>query len=186
MMPQAGNGGLATGAGIASYGRFCSMLTQDDNRWTGLTGGYRTSYDPRPMLARLETGQDTAEAWQELWEMLHHQGDVGESSYAAVPHLVRIYRQRALADWNTYAIVAVVELARTNHKNPKVPGWLEEDYFHAIKELAALGAAEIFHTEDPETTRAILSIIAIAKHLRGHGRFLLEYSEEELLEIESR
>ena len=45
---------------------------------------------------------------------------------------------------------------------------------------------EIWRTEDPEAVRAILSVIAIAKGLRTHGRFLVEYSEDELLDIESR
>lgn len=35
-------------------------------------------------------------------------------------------------------------------------------------------------------TRAILNVIAIAKGLRTHGRFLVKYSEDELLDIESR
>ena len=32
----------------------------------------------------------------------------------------------------------------------------------------------------------ILGVIAIAKGLRTHGRFLVEYSEDELLDFESR
>jgi len=63
---------------------------------------------------------------------------------------------------------------------------LKEDYFRAIQELAEIGAAEISHTEEPEAVRAILSVIAIAKGLRAHGRFLVDYSEGELLDIESR
>jgi len=54
----------------------------------------------------------------------HHQGDVGEASYAAVPHPVRIYHKRAVIDWKTYAIVAVIELARDERKNPEIPQWL--------------------------------------------------------------
>lgn len=162
------------------------MFGLDDDRWAGLTGGYRTNFDPRPMLAILETGGDTTAAWDELWEGLHHQGDVGEASYAAVPHLVRIHRNQSVAEWNTYAIVTIIELARTDGENPEVPAWLEEDYFHAIAELAAIGTAEVLVAEEPEAVRAILSVIAIAKGLRTHGKFLVAYSEDELLDIESR
>jgi hypothetical protein len=63
---------------------------------------------------------------------------------------------------------------------------LEEDYQRAIRELAEIGVAEIWRTRDPEAERAILSVIAIAKGLRTHGRFLLKYSEDEMLDIESR
>ena len=100
------------------------MLTLDDSRWGDLTGGYRMKCDPRPPLAKLENGRDTEGTRHALWDDLHNQGDVGEASYAAVPHLVRIYRNHGLPDWNTYAIVAVIELARNKGSNPDVPKWL--------------------------------------------------------------
>lgn len=109
---------------------------------------------------------------------------MGEASYAAVPHLVRIYRERGGIDWNTYAIVAVIELARDAGKNPVVPNWLKEDYFQAIRELAEAGAVEVFRAKDPEDIRAMLSVLAIAAGTRTHARFLLNYSDKELFEIE--
>lgn len=84
-------------------------------------------FDPRPPLQKLESQQDTAATWKELWEELHHQGDVAEASYAAVPELVRIHRNGSAGDWNLYAIVASIELARTESQNPEVPDWLRED-----------------------------------------------------------
>lgn len=98
-----------------------TMLSLTDKRWTKLVGGYRTVFDPRPSLHNLESNVHVKEAWHEVWEELHHQGDVGEASYAAVPHLVRIHGERKLDDWNTYALVAVIELARGKDKNPEVP-----------------------------------------------------------------
>jgi hypothetical protein len=142
--------------------------------------------DPRPLVAKLERAQNKETAWHGLWEELHHQGDVGEASYASVPHLVRIHRKRGIVDWNTFTIVAIIELARGKGNNPEVPKWLEEDYLWAIRELAEIGAAEIWRTDEPETVRAILSVIAIAKSLRTYGKFLVEYSEGELLDSESR
>ena len=160
------------------------MPSLDDKRWQRLEGGYRTQFDPRPFLLKLEAGSDTKAAWHQLWEGLHHQGDVGEASYAAVPHLVRIYRDRGVLDWNTYAIVATIELARDYGKNPDVPEWLKENYLHAIRTLAELGAAEVLQAKSSENVRAILSILAIAAGARTHARFLLEYSDAELLEME--
>ena len=132
------------------------------------------------------TAADLSTRWHELWEELHHQGDVGDASYAAVPHLVRIHRKRGIVNWNTYAIVAIIELARKEGKNPDVPKWLKGGYFHAIRELAEIGAADVFRTDDADTVRAILGILAIEKGLRTHGRFLVNYSEDELMDIESR
>jgi hypothetical protein len=165
---------------------FARMLELNDNRWTNLLGGYRAPFDPRRSLEKLAAGEETNAAWHELWEELHHQGDVGEASYAAVPHLVRIYRGRLTPDWNTYAIVSVIELARTEGTNPKLPSWLETGYFQAIQELAKIGVAEVLRVNDTDTVRAILGVIAIAKGLRAHGRFLFLYSEDEMLDLESK
>jgi len=57
------------------------MLCIEDERWNNLTGGYKTLFDPRPSLRKLENRQDTATAWEEL----HHQGDVG-------PHHMLLYQ----------------------------------------------------------------------------------------------
>ena len=160
------------------------MLSFDDERWNHLKGGYKTPFDPRPSLRKLETQQDTATAWQELWEDLHHQGDVGDASYASIPELVRIHRKGSAADWNLYAMVAIIELARTESPNPEVPEWLRDDYFRSIQELAQMGTKDILSADESETKRAILSVIAIAKGLRTHGKFLVAYSEDELSEME--
>jgi hypothetical protein len=81
-------------------------------------------------------------------------------------------------------MVAIIELARTEPRNPELPDWLREDYLRSIQELAQMGAKDILCAEEPEAKRAILSVIAIARGLRTHGKFLVAYSEDELLEME--
>jgi hypothetical protein len=56
------------------------MISFKDRRWEKLLGGYRTAFDPRPALQNLESDVHVKDAWHELWEELHHQGDVGEAS----------------------------------------------------------------------------------------------------------
>ena len=143
-------------------------------------------FDPRPLFIKLGSKEETAETWHELWEELHHQGDVGEASYASVPHLVDICRQSSEIDWNPYAIVATIELARTEARNPPLPDFLQEDYLRSLQELAQIGAAQILVVNDLETVRAILSVIALAKGARAHARFLINYSDDELLDLENR
>lgn len=150
-----------------------------------MTGGYRVPFDPRPLLFQLERGLDPKETWDALWNELHHQGDVGEASYAAVPHLVRIYRKQREPDWQTYAIVATIELVRKEGSNPDVPEWLEEGYFKALVELAEIAASEILKADTPETVRSILAILAISRGQRIYGRFIDYYSEDELAEMEA-
>jgi len=55
---------------------------------------HRPAVGLRAGLQRLAAGMDRDAAWAELWQGLHHQGDVCEASYAAVPHLVRIQPDR--------------------------------------------------------------------------------------------
>lgn len=120
-----------------------------------------------------------------FWEELHHQGNIGEASSAAVPFLVTSYQERGALDWNTYAIVAIIELARKDGKNPDVPQWISGDYSQAIGQLAEIGTTEVLKAETAEDVRAILSIIAIIRGLRIHGKLLMNYSEDELVDIES-
>jgi len=162
------------------------MLSLNDERWNIVLGGYRKPYDPRPALARLQTGTDVTAVWQELWNELHHQGDIDYASYAAVPHLVRIYREHPCKDYNPYAIVTVIELARKQGTNPDIPSWLSDGYFESIQELASVGLREIAQSSDPELVQAILAVLALAKGLRTYARFLLENSEEELLDLETQ
>ena len=162
------------------------MINFEDTRWSNMTGGYRTPFDPRQLLKRLKTDSDTTAVWHELWDELHHQGDIGEASFAAVPYLVSYCRERGMMDWNIYAMVAIIELARKKGTNPDVPRWISDDYFQAIKELAEIGAKNVLQSNNADFTRAILSIIAIEKGLRIHGKFLVNYSEVEMIEIDSR
>jgi hypothetical protein len=61
------------------------MLSYDDPQWKELKGGYKTLYNPTVALQKLERAEKIEDAWEELSNKLHHQGDVGEASYAAVP-----------------------------------------------------------------------------------------------------
>lgn len=56
------------------------MLKLDDPRWSEMEGGYRIPFDPRPLFGKLQANQDVETVWNELWNELHHQGDVGEAS----------------------------------------------------------------------------------------------------------
>jgi hypothetical protein len=137
------------------------MLSLADDRWPTLKAGYRVPMDVRPLLQQLESGGDRQASWRQLWDELHHQGDVGEASFAAVPHLVRIYQELRVVDWNAYAMVATIELARGKGGNPDVPAWLREGYERALEALARRGLADLPRAQDQETVRSILSVLAV-------------------------
>lgn len=161
------------------------MLSLDDSPWDDLRGGYRVKFDPRPWLALLETGKDNGSVWQAFWEELHHQGDVGEASYATIPHLVAIYQRLRIIDCNVYDLVACIELCRGKGANPPVPKWLEEDYYGAIQQLAIYGLGQFPSIKQSEDVRAVLSVLALSKGARMHAKFLFLFADEELSEIES-
>jgi hypothetical protein len=160
------------------------MLSLDDTRWESLKAGYKIPVDLRPLLRRLEADADPASAWRELWGELYHQGDVGEGSFVAIPHLVRIHRERGAVDWNTYALAATVELARGQHGNPDVPGWGREGYEKALRDLGRLGLEQLPKAREPEAVRSILALLAIVHGARTYGRILAEFTEDEVLELE--
>lgn len=134
----------------------------NDRRWSELKGGYRVLYDPRGAMRRLAKGEDVT-AWKELWAELHHQGDVGEASYAALPEIVRVHRQRGTADWNTYALAATIEIARRNRRNPPIPAWLQKEYNSAWTELESLALEEFPKASTSELADSIIAVLALTK-----------------------
>lgn len=155
----------------------------DDPRWAELTGSYRIPYDPRNALRSLAQGRNVDAVWQELWSELHHQGDVGEASYAAVPELVRIHAKRGIADSNTYALVAIIEDARQNPKNPALPPWLKNSYTDALNRLAILGLDDLRDATDETLVVSIISILAMAKGQSLLGRLAINFTDDERREL---
>lgn len=160
------------------------MLGLDDPKWETLTGGRGTQVDLRPLLCAIEAAQEPTESWNELWDAIYHQGEIGDSAFAAVPHLVRIHLLHGVVNWNTYALVAAIELARGKQGNPDTPEWAQGAYSDALREMAKQGLAELPRSKRPEATRSILGLLAIVFGARTYGRLLLEFTEDELLELE--
>src|ERR1700722_1269685 len=97
------------------------MLSLTDPIWPQLEGGYRVPYDAPIALAQMDRGESVC---HELWQELHHQGDVGVASYEAIPQIVRICEVRREFDWNLYALAATIEIERHRKDNPALPDWL--------------------------------------------------------------
>lgn len=153
----------------------------EDSRWVNLKGGYGVLYDPRPALQRLRDGDESA--WEELWQELHHQGDVGVASYAAVPLLVRIQQERDVANWQMYALVGTIEICRHRGGGPEMPDWLAAEYKAAWDEIVPLACRDLPRAADGITVRSILAAVAVARGVRPLGDLILEFSGEELLEF---
>lgn len=157
------------------------MLRLDDPIWKTLKGGYRVPYDASPVLKQMAVGENIESCWSELWNELHHQGDVGEASYAAVPQLAEIFTVRS-RDWNLFALVAVIEIERHDHGNPPIPEWITADYAAGLDRIMRMAAADLPScTKGPEL-EAALSLIAAAKGDLGRAQ-LVSSSDDEIEEI---
>lgn len=156
-------------------------MEQDDERWSRLKGGYGEPYDPRPAIRRLTEGDHLA--WAELWQELHHQGDVGEASYAAIPALVEANVGGGL-DWNIYALAATIEEAQHNEKNPVLPEWLRVDYARAWAKLETMALAHFPAAESVELIDSLIATLALAKKRLTLARMamLTEDEREEMLD----
>ena len=145
--------------------------------WDSLQNGYRQLYDPRPALARVAAGGD----WDELWQELHHQGDVDTASYAALPLMADLAEASHGTDWNLYALAATIEAARVSDRNPQLPGWAGATYANAWRRLFNVGLVALAVSEDELLTTSILAVVALQKKLPLLARFTM-LSEQERAE----
>ena len=156
------------------------MLSLDDPHWGTLAGGYRLPYDPRLALQSLAANWTDAAAWDELWNELHHQGDVGEASYAAVAVLADVAARVAVRGWEVFALVATIESERHALRNPRIPAWLQAAYHAAWSELLRLALDDLRATQDPLVVQSALSVVALAKGSTKLGVLIADLDESEL------
>jgi hypothetical protein len=156
------------------------MLSLGDPKWRELKGGYKVPYDASVALSRLERGEDV---WDELWQELHHQGDVGDASYAAVPHVVRIAATFAKRDWNLYGLVSTIEIERHRKSNPPLPEWIADSYEAAWRQLLMIALGDLRDVQDGETLRSLLGTVALAKSDLKLGALLSHADESEISDI---
>jgi hypothetical protein len=144
------------------------MIDLNDKRWQEFEGGYRMPYDASIALKRLEqasTAQEVDAVFKELWEELHHQGDVGLASYFSVPDIIRIAKEKKFFNYNVFGLVATIEIER--HKdNPELPKEFEAAYLHSLQvELPELIKLCLADKWDITLASTILSALAVSK---GH------------------
>ena len=159
------------------------MISLDDPIWKEPKDGYKIPYNPAPVIKSLEKGNNIEEAWKELWNELYHQGDLGEASYAIVPHLVKIQKEKRCFDWNFYGLISVIEIERHRKTNPPIPDWLIEDYKKAWDDILEIVILEIKKEKDPYLVKCLLGTLAAAKGNNKLSAIILELEEPEHDEI---
>lgn len=153
------------------------LLSLDDPLWSTLEGGYRVPYDASLPLMAIRAGEDV---WQELWEELHHQGDVGAASYAAIPQLVDICTEPAQRGDDFYALIALVEIERHRRDNPPLPEWLEDSYRAAWAQLPQIAARDLQGNLSASMQNAIFAVMALARGNIKLGAMLIHMDSSEV------
>ncbi|ATQ42676.1 hypothetical protein [Caulobacter mirabilis] len=155
------------------------MLDLPEAQWAALKGGYRTPYDPRPAVRALEAGENEDAVWEDLWEEVHHQGDVGDASYVVVVELARLLSEGRSLGWNAYAMAGTIETARLRSAaNPAVPLWLSQDYAVAWVRLRDSALAVLPMADEDDLIGPALAVIALQKGLPALARMaVLKESE---------
>jgi hypothetical protein len=154
------------------------MLPLDDPRWQSYKGGYRVSYNASPALRRLLADGPDAELWEELWNELHHQGDLHQASYAAVPWLVEFIRRSPKLDWNAVGLIATIELERDQHRNPSVAKELSAGYDAAIRSLPEVLGTHPDREWHEYAVGPAVACIALARGQRWFARAYFELDRD--------
>jgi hypothetical protein len=118
-----------------------------------------------------------------LWQELHHQGDVGDASYAAVPFLVALEQQKRCLGWQFYALVTTIETERHRKSNPPVPTWLAPEYTAALQIAGELALSALATARDPLVVRSALATVALARGLVRLGALLGTLDQSEVEEL---
>ncbi|WP_116545486.1 hypothetical protein [Pontibacter virosus] len=160
------------------------MIQLNDPKWKELKGGYQTPYDASIALSRLEetnSSEEVDDILAELWDELHHQGDVGLASYFAVPHLIRIARDKGIISSNVLGLIAVIEIQR-HKKNPQIPKEYLESYLNSFNEIPELVDSAKSREWDLEFTAAALSALAASKGQIKIAQAVLNFDDEDVLD----
>jgi hypothetical protein len=158
------------------------MISEHDPRWASLKGGYRVPYDPRPALQRLRAAPNDAKVWDDLWNNLHHQGDLGEASYVAIVALTQMRETVALPSDQFFALASTIEVERRRRTNPKPPEWLAEEYRAVWGELLEYALDELKTSVDPKVLQSAVAVVFLAKGLTALGALTWYHDESTLAE----
>jgi hypothetical protein len=92
---------------------------------------------------------------------LHHQGDIGEASYALVAHLPAVLERAGKPVAQALAFAAVVEQQRCVPRNPPLPPELDHCYHKALRELLTISTTTWPTSAPAELVSAYSSLFAI-------------------------
>jgi hypothetical protein len=158
------------------------LLPLDDPRWATYRGGYNgILYSSVPIIRRLQSEGATDEFWQLVWAELHHQGDVGEATYALVPYLVDWQSRQRELDEQLFHFSVLVDLQHSENNNPAIPSELEFSYMRALRALPVIGAEGLKRGTAEHVVMGVVAAIALAAGHRVLARAYLEFGRDDAM-----
>ena len=153
--------------------------------WQQLDGGYRTPYDVSIPLKKFEKSGDPElinKIWKELWEELHHQGDVGLASYLALPQIVRICISKKIFDINLLGLCSIIEQQRYSENNPNLPEEFSNYYFDGLKSFKHFIIENLNNSIEDSTFILALSSLAVCNGNIKIGKALMLLEEKSIMD----
>jgi hypothetical protein len=159
------------------------MIDLNDTKWETMHGAYKSPYNPIHIIKILEEDIFSIEAWDLIWENLHHQGDIGEASYAIIPLLVELHKKEKSTDWQLYSYTALIIQESHRKTNPKIPEWLEVYFSKSLSDLFAMAISDLKEFKDEIWVRAIVGFILMYKDFIKYGAIISSLDKSEIDEF---
>ena len=161
-------------------------MNLENNIWSTLAGGYKVTYDASVPLKQLLLTNDKTEVdivFADLWDNLHHQGDVGLASYLSVAHIVSACIDKKSFDWNYIGLPLVIEQCRLSERNPVLPTEYKEEYINALKALEQYLLVNFKSITNPDSLRLSLALFATLNGQANLGKAIGNLDEDVLNEF---
>ena len=155
----------------------------DDKIWSKLDGAHKTPYNASSALRKLKVAtrpDEFSSVFSDLWENLHHQGDLGLASYLSIPQLVSICIEKRSLDWNFIGLCVVIENCRLAGNNPELPAEFENLYFDSLANFEKYLLLNFKNLHDRNALRLSLALFAILNGQPELGKAIEILNDDEI------
>jgi hypothetical protein len=154
------------------------MITIDDLKNKELHGGYGTICDVSSLVSTVLAKPEDTDAWNEFWQELYHQSDIGNASLAVVPILVQELINKNYKGENLWAYVSSMEIVKGKRNNPNVPEWLLPSYSESINTLEAYSYQVASEIDNVVVLRYLFGFLLLRKGDFTYGQALSDLTPD--------